>query len=48
MNSYNGFNARSTALAFVFSVMISITLIAAAGVPDAAIAAPLSPVTQSA
>ncbi len=48
MNSYNGHNARNNMLAFVFSVMISITLIAAAGVPDTAIAAPLSPVTKSA
>lgn len=48
MNRYTGFNARNNMLALAFSVMMSITLIAAAGVPDVAIAAPVSLVTPSA
>ncbi len=45
MNSYTGFNARNNMLAFICSVMMSITLIAAAGVPDVAVAAPAPVVT---
>jgi hypothetical protein len=45
MNSYNGFNARNNTLAFVFSILISVTLLAAAGVPEVAVAAPAPVVT---
>lgn len=45
MNSYNGSNARNTTLAFVLSLLVSTTLLAAAGIPDVAVAAPAPVVT---
>jgi hypothetical protein len=48
MTSYNGFNARNSALAFVFSVLVSATLLVGAGIPETAIAAPAPVVTPSA
>ena len=40
MNNYNGSNSRNSAVAIVLSVFVSFTLLASAGVPKTAVAAP--------
>jgi hypothetical protein len=40
MNNYNGSNSRNSAVAIILSVFVSFTLLASAGVPKTAVAAP--------